>query len=120
MRNVAVQLMNTVQMGIEYSPNWTKDFSYNEILDLQKSIKSQIPQIIGKHITDLSKEELIELGFKKWDEDMPDLLLIPLWIYDLIPDGTELTSISNTKSIKGKDEIDLDVRFGCIAYGFIV
>lgn len=37
--------------------------------------------------------------------------------YEQLPDGIELTSITGNKVIKGKDYIDLDVRFGCIAYG---
>lgn len=120
MRNVGVQLMNTIQMGISYSPNWSQEFSYKEVLDLHSHIKSQIPNILEKHLKELTKEELLSLGFKKWDEDMPDLLLIPLWIYDLIPSGTELISIDGSKVVKGQDEIDLDVRFGCIAYGLEV
>jgi hypothetical protein len=80
---------------------------------------------IMKHIKDnklidmktLTKADAYELGFTKWEEEQPDFLLIPIWLYDAIPDGTEIYSFTGEKRIKGKDEIDLDVRFGCIAYG---
>jgi len=44
--------------------------------------------------------------------------LIPLWAYNYVGDGETLVSIDGSPAVKGKDEIDLDVRFGCIAYGF--
>lgn len=37
--------------------------------------------------------------------------------YEQLPDGIELTSINNTTSVKGKDYIDMDTRFGYLAYG---
>lgn len=38
--------------------------------------------------------------------------------FEQIPDGTELECImAGEKAIKGKDYIDLDTRFGHIAYG---
>lgn len=39
--------------------------------------------------------------------------------FEQLPDGIELTCIDNTKVIKGKDEIDMDIRGGCIAFGVI-
>jgi hypothetical protein len=53
---------------------------------------------------------------QKWsDED--DLYLFTPAEYERIPDGTVLTCIDNTTSVKGKDYIDDDTRFGHIAYG---
>lgn len=50
-----------------------------------------------------------------WDEN-------GLWLFTpdelkLIPDGTELTSISGDLCTKGLDYLDDDVRFGHTAYG---
>lgn len=115
MRNVARILMNSVQAGITYYEKRSDEFSYKEIKESYLNIKEHLSVILGD-ITKLSKEELNILGFEKWEEER-DLYLIPLWAFDLIPDGTELESIGGDKVIKGKDEIDLDVRFGCIAYG---
>lgn len=65
--------------------------------------------------TSFSKEELFNLGFGNWDGN---LIVIPLHFYNSIKDGTTLYSISGSAHVKGKDEIDNDVRFGCMAYGF--
>lgn len=45
-----------------------------------------------------------------------------LWLftpeeYVRLPDGIELTSISGGKRIKGKHHIDMETRFGHIAFG---
>lgn len=50
----------------------------------------------------------------RWDDT--------LWLftpeeYNELPDGIELTSINASKVVKGKDYIDMDIRFGHIAYG---
>lgn len=51
---------------------------------------------------------------KKWDEEL--WLLTPKE-YEELPDGVKLKCIDNDYCIKGKDYIDQDVRFGCLAYG---
>jgi hypothetical protein len=114
MKNVGKVLMNNIQMGLSYD-EWSDEFSYKEIKDRYSKVKEELNGIIGD-ITAMSAEELKELGFTKWDEES-EIHLIPLWAFDLIPDGTELESIDGDKVTKGKDEIDLDVRFGCIAWG---
>ncbi len=114
MRNISKNLMNSIQMGVSYE--WSDEFSYKKVKESYANIKEQLSEIIGD-ITELSEDELRELGFTKWEEES-ELYLMPLWAFDLIPDGTELKDIFGNKAIKGKDEIDLDVRFGCIAWGF--
>jgi hypothetical protein len=37
--------------------------------------------------------------------------------FNNLPDGIELTNIFGSKYIKGTDYIDLDTRFGFLAYG---
>jgi hypothetical protein len=49
-----------------------------------------------------------------WDETLE---LFTPEEFEQLPDGTELTSISGDSKIKGKDYIDMDTRFGHIAYG---
>ena len=74
----------------------------------------------NKHLVDLetmTAEQAKELRFSLWSEDMPNFWLIPLWFVPLIPIGTELTSISGKKVVYDGNNIDLDIRFGCIAYG---
>lgn len=50
----------------------------------------------------------------KWNDT---LWLFTINEFNQLPDGIELTSISGDKAIKGTDEIDLDTRFGHIAFG---
>lgn len=55
----------------------------------------------------------------KWD-NAPD----PLWLltpdeFARVPDGATLICISGKTAVKGVDYIDLDCRFGCIAWGFL-
>jgi hypothetical protein len=110
---VALQMMNITAQGIQYG--WSTEFSYSEIKERYEDIKSQLGDLLGD-ITELSGEELNILGFKLWDEES-GVYLAPLWAYDLIPDGTVLTSIDGDTLVKGEDDIDFDVRFGCLAYG---
>ena len=49
-----------------------------------------------------------------WDETLE---LFTPEEYEQLPDGVELTSISGDTKVKGKDYIDMDTRFGHIAYG---
>ncbi len=53
---------------------------------------------------------------QRWSEESGLYLFTPEE-YEQLPDGIELTCIDATKAVKGKDYIDLDVRFGYIAYG---
>lgn len=70
--------------------------------------------------TKLSRRELFKEGFRDWgDESIPGLMLIPLEIYDKIPNGTKLTSIDGKTGIKGKDAIDTDTRGRLLAWGLI-
>jgi uncharacterized protein YbcI len=51
---------------------------------------------------------------QKWDEK---LWLFTIDEFNKLPDGIELTSIIGEKVIKGVDDIDLDTRGKCIAFG---
>ncbi len=37
--------------------------------------------------------------------------------FEQLPDGIELECIDNTFKVKGRDDIDMDTRYGHIAYG---
>jgi hypothetical protein len=52
-----------------------------------------------------------------WWDDERTLWLVTPEEFERLPDGFVLTSIDGETAIKGKDEIDDDVRFGHIAYG---
>jgi hypothetical protein len=67
--------------------------------------------------TDLSFEEMIELGFGSWSEESP-MRLIPIWLFPFLADEFKSESISGSKHSK-LSEIDNDHRFGCLAYGVV-
>ena len=52
----------------------------------------------------------------EWEEE-DSLWLFTKEEFDQLPDGIELTSISGDQCVKGKDYIDMDIRFGYMAYG---
>ena len=68
--------------------------------------------------TRMSKAALLELGFRQYNE-ASNLMLVPDKLYEEIPNGTTLTSIFGEKVVKGTDYIDLDTRFGLLAFGII-
>lgn len=51
-----------------------------------------------------------------WDEEHTLWLVTPEE-FERLPDGFELTCIDGEKWVKGKDKIDMDTRFGHIAFG---
>lgn len=51
---------------------------------------------------------------KKWNDK---LWLLTKEEFTELSDGVKLQCIEGTFAIKGKDYIDQDTRFGCIAYG---
>lgn len=51
---------------------------------------------------------------KKWNDK---LWLFTIPEYEMLPDGFELKCINGGIRVKGKDDIDMDTRWDCIAYG---
>lgn len=99
--------------------NWSPETCVSQVVESLERIQKKIADE-GIDFHTLTSEELHELGFGKWSDEMPNVFLIPLYLYPCIPDGTTLTCIDGGKYVKGEDKIDLDVRFGCIAYGITV
>lgn len=98
--------------------SWPDDFARKEARDAWAGIDRGWGQkLTVKQLQTVRGPDRQKLGFSKWDDEGV-LILIPLWAFNVIADGEELTSISGETKIKGQDEIDLDVRFGCIAWGF--
>lgn len=64
----------------------------------------------------LTKAELLALGFGNWDGR---LMLIPGEWHKLLPVGLLVESIDGPEDthMVGADDIDDDIRFGCLAYG---
>ena len=95
---------------------WATDFSSERIKEIP-SVFSKSEGFRKVDPNEMTKEQLVDLGFQKWDEDS-GLMLIPLYIYPFLKDEIMCGSISDIcpRLIK-VSEIDIDHRFGCLAYG---
>ena len=115
---VLAGVLSRIAQPYYYTHTWTDEYARKEM----NRAFNEMYHLLKKNnynILDNSQKELCRLGFKYWDDDQT-LLLIPLWAWALIPDGTKLKSIFDTHTIKGKDSIDMDVRFNCLAWGIEV
>lgn len=65
----------------------------------------------------ITKEEFEERKAKKMNTK--DIMLIPVWLYPLIPIGYEVTSIFGDKVVNNGKNINSGSRYGCIAYGIV-
>lgn len=64
---------------------------------------------------DLTQKEALDLGLKKWDSES-SLFLLPLWLCLCLSPGTEVISVDGEKDMLCN--VDKDIRYGCIAWGF--
>jgi hypothetical protein len=87
-----------------------------------ETIRSVSTKILERYGTidpnDLTLKEMEDLGFRRWSEETP-IMLIPLWIFPFLPDELECECIDGEKGVRSKDRIDSDHRFGLLAYGVI-
>jgi hypothetical protein len=111
--SILKQIATRAAMGSAYK-NWSDDFARKDIKEVWQN-KSGKRQLTIKELASVNRTTLWTLGFGNWDGK---IILIPLWVYNYIADGEELISINGKTNIVGKDDIDLDVRYGCIALGF--
>jgi hypothetical protein len=65
----------------------------------------------------ITKEQLEERKTRKMNTK--DIMLIPVWMYPLIPIGYEVISIFGDKLINNGKNINSSSRYGCIAYGIV-
>lgn len=116
--NARDELLNRAAQAAAYD-NWSNEFTRNHLRETWRNsdigLRKPIEQITLADLLSLDEDERRNLGFIMWDDN---LVLIPLWAWHYVVDDVELTNINGDTKIKGKDNIDLDVRFGCIAYGF--
>ena len=110
-----IQIMSRMAQSHQYD-SWSDEFARKEsgeaLASLQKKVKEEVD------LASFTDAELKSLGFKYWSEECA-MRLVPLWAVKALRDGTRLWAIDGELAIVGKDEIDDDVRFGCIAYGLI-
>ena len=96
--------------------NWGADFSSERIKEIQDVFsKSEYFRKVDPN--ELTIDQLVDLGFQKWDEES-GLMLIPLYVYPFLKDEIVCGSISDKEaSLIKVSDIDTDHRFGCLAYG---
>lgn len=113
------EIATAASAGSAY-PSWNDAFARKECREVWEDLPASLRKQNGRRFTveelkTLSAEEAGILGFRSWDGTVR---LIPLWAWNYIADGEELICINGKKYVKGTDDIDLDYRAGCLAYGF--
>lgn len=82
-----------------------------------KPWKVEVSQrITTAELAEIPVRDLFNLGFGNWDGN---ILLLPLWAFELVQQGERLTCINGEVHEIGVDYIDTDTRGGCMAYGFV-
>lgn len=128
--SVAFSLANNAACGAAYKKSWGADYALKtneEIWTNQDSFgawKRKPSLVTVKDLREIGVESLRQLGFSVWDEK--GLVLIPIYAYNYIADGETLVCIDGKEVVKTAESremgsanyIDLDVRAGCIAFGF--
>lgn len=88
---------------------WGDDFARKECFEA----RDHVP-VDSIDITELTKEEALELGFRLYDKDKT-LYLIPMWMLPACNKSVKVESISG--DIKPISDIDNDNRAGLLAFG---
>lgn len=116
LRAALLRVLNAAAMGAAYE-SWGDDFARKEVREAwaDTSFKPWGRRLTISELATLSDEQFSTIGFNRWDEN---LRLIPLWAWNYLRDGETVFSICGDEKVKGEDDIDLDVRFGCIAWGW--
>lgn len=93
--------------------SWSDEFSRSELKSLYAKLIKEFKDV---DFTQFTIDELKTLDFQLWDED---IILMPVWALDCIPNGAEIYSINGDKRIYDQSKpLDKDSRFGASAYGF--
>lgn len=88
----------TESMMYNTSGHWSNEFT---IKTLSESIDKFNATFYPFNPHEYTTKELFDLGFGNWDGS---LLLIPIYLWNLIPDGTQLYCIDNTWVTKEKPQ----------------
>lgn len=94
--------------------SWSDEFCRKQIKDLYGKIIKEFDNI---DFTQFSSDELKTFDFKWFDEN---LLCMPIWAIQCLPNGAVITCIDGEEKVyqKGVTKLDDDTRFGVTAYGF--
>lgn len=109
-------LANKVAEIKTYGSHWSDSFCVNQIKeDAERYFSNE--EVKGLFsIDNLTVERAKALRFGKWDDELSDLYLFPLWFVPFVPYGTEVIGIDGDKFVYS-EKTDLDTRFGYVAFG---
>lgn len=100
--------------------SWTDQFSVEHLKsELDKFLTQIDKDLVDLRHLKLTRNQAKILGFSLWDDELPDLYLIPNYLVKFIDKGTKVTSISGD-TYKFGEINDYDERFGCIAFGITI
>ena len=113
-------VVNKVAEIVSYNEYWSKEFSIKELCEEFDNYRNSEEVKSLFDLNNLTKERALYLRFNYWDkETYPELMLFPLWFALLLPYGTKVITIDGDE-IEYTEDTDLDIRFGCVAFGINV
>ena len=104
------QLANILAEIARY--DWDGDYCKIQAKEILNITSAFIKETIDW--SELTSESAKLLGFVHWTD--PDIWLIPLYLFDAVPEDFPVTDIFG-KEHKFNKDLDDDIRCGCIAYG---
>ena len=111
-------LVNSAAQCVTYN-TWSNESKARQLQEAFDTFYTSAKNNLKIDLKEMTIDELKEMRFCRWSDEKPGLWLIPLWFVPLLPIGIELTDIFGKTVIYDGNNIDLDVRYGCIAYGII-
>lgn len=101
--------------------SWSDDYKIESIKELKNTVKNwEVRYGMQAQPAELTMDEMKQLGFGRWSEDSPGMLL-PIWLFPFLPDEVmiEAECIDGERKIYKKSEMGDDHRFGMLAYSVI-
>lgn len=108
-------VINRIAQCKAYEGNWSNEFQLKEMRKAFADFVNddEVKELFS--IENLTKERATALRFQHWEEGS-DLMLFPLWFTFFIPYGTKVIGFDG-KEFEFNEDTDLDIRFGCVAFG---
>ena len=92
------KMTSNLMAEISSYEGWSDEFSRKQVKELYLRFIQEFNNI---DFTNFTTEELKTFDFQWFDDD---LLLMPIWAIDCLPDGIEIYSINNEKIIVDKNK----------------
>lgn len=117
-QNCMTWLVSMLSESDAVGDSWSDEYKIKKNKEAFEKFREELKKRID--FSNLTVDEAVELRFRQWKEKDLNIWLVPLYLLPILPDGLELFNIFGIKSLVGKDHIDNDIRFGCIAYGIVI